>query len=340
MVKDTKLYDILKVSPDVNQSELKKAYKKLILIHHPDKNGGNDTEFKEIDSAYKILSNESSREYYDRTGSITPGSNQGPNQNPFDVFSHFTNFFTPQQRQTRDTCYNLQETMINLYTGIKKKIRINRQIVCKTCKGTCGTNIEICKRCNGNGIVFQQQQNGPICIQTQQPCGVCKSSGKIILNKCKTCEGSGYKQEEREIEIEIPAGAKEGYVIKIIGMSNEIKDVKTGNLNVIVKELPHPTFKRKDNNIHINAEIPLKTALIGGSISISHLDDETLQIEIPKGRVIKPMDNLVIENKGMPIMGEHEKYGDFIITFNIIFPSNDWAKKLDKTTQDVIEKIL
>jgi DnaJ family protein A protein 2 len=336
MVRDTKLYDILQISSTANNVELKKAYKKLILIHHPDKNGGDDTRFKEIDSAYKILSNESSREYYDKTGSINPNKDQG-NGNPFgDIFSHFSSFFTPAPRQTRDTCYNLQETVGNLYSGIKKKIKISRQVLCITCKGTCGTDIRVCSKCNGHGIILQQQNAGNMCIQTQQPCPLCKSTGKNIINKCNVCTGTGYQQKEEEIEIEIPAGAKDGYVIKIIGMSNQVFNVATGNLNIVIKELHHPTFKRKDNDIHIDAEIPLSTALLGGTIDIAHLDDTILQIDIPKGRVIKPNDNLVVENRGMPIMGQPNKYGDFIITFNIVFPSNEWAKKVDKT---LVERI-
>lgn len=340
MVRDTKLYDTLGVHYTATETEIKKAFKKLALVHHPDKNGGDDTQFKEIDAAYKILSNKSSRDYYDKTGStnVNNNANGGDPFNPFDVFSHFTNFFNSNEpRQTRDLIYNLQETLANLYTGIKKTLRIKRQVLCLTCKGMGGKNVQVCKRCNGNGIILQQQQRGPVCIQTQQPCATCSASGKIILEKCEICTGSGYQQKEEQVQIEIPAGAKDGYVITIIGMANEAKDVKTGNLKVVIKELADPTFKRNNNNIHIDTEIPLVTALLGGTLDIAHIDNTTLQVDIPKGRVIKPSDHLVIENKGMPILGQSDTFGDFIITFNVVFPSNEWAKKANK---DLVSQVL
>ena len=337
MVKDTKLYDILKVDPKVSESDLKKAYKKLVLIHHPDKNGGDDTVFKKLNDAYSILSNNTTRQLYDNTGQTSV--KEPPTTT--DIFStgifNFHNFFTQQPVSTKDTSMHLQVTLEDIYNGNTKNIHFSRQIMCTDCDGIGGKKQVNCKDCNGRGLIYIQQQLGVLSIQTQCTCTTCNGRGKQITEKCIICKGEGCIVKMFQTDLEIPQGVTDGHIIILKGMANEEKGKVTGNLCVVIKETKNDTFKRSKNDIHVNVQVPLTTALIGGTLTISHLDKESIQIDIPKGKIIRPNDHLVLEKKGMPIYGKNGEYGDFIIKFSIVFPPDNWVKTVD---ENFLKKVL
>lgn len=184
--------------------------------HHPDKNlGGDDTKFKEIDAAYKILSDPNLKSHYDNTGSLK--KENLPDGNSFqDVFSQFfthagnpffTQFNQQQQRTTPMKSMNVDITLLEAYQGLSKKIILERRCICKECKGLGGKNPVNCTTCNGTGIVLHQQMNGPFLMQQQIQCPN-KSclKGKVVETKCTKCSASGYVIVKQEITIDIPKG--------------------------------------------------------------------------------------------------------------------------------------
>jgi len=352
MVKDSKLYDILEIITSASSDDIKKSYKKLALIYHPDKNNGQDEKFKEIQTAYQILSDPTLRQTYDKTGQLSgngdsnggggSGGSGGVDVN--DIFSQFHNmFFTTNGTNgastvkiTNDTFYHIQEPLSFFYTGGLKNITYSRNVLCSSCEGHKGTDITTCTKCNGKGSTLTQQNNGFFCIQTQNICTNCSGQGKYVLVKCNTCNGVGTTLNNEQVQLNIPHGIKDGHVVKLKGKSNQLLDHVTGDLHIIVKQIKHDIFTRNGNNLYADLDLTLCTALIGGEASLQFIDDTILQISIPKGNVIKPKDTLVIENKGMPVESAPTSFGNLHVTFNLQFPSNEWAKKVNKS---VIEKI-
>ena len=349
MVVDTKLYDILCIDPSADPATIKKAYRKLALQHHPDK-GGSDEKFKEITSAYSILSDENLKARYDATGNVSesdghPGGaafdadilshlfgghfnmgGMGGNFNPFGGQQH--HFNGPQR--TSDTLYELQLTLEQIFTGKKKTISVLRTVICKCCKGQGGKNVKQCGKCHGSGVITMLQKTGPFVMQTQVTCTDCNGKGKSFKNEdiCKECNGNTCKADKSSIEVNVPAGAPNGHRIVFKGMADENVGHETGDLIIVVREKPHSLFSRQGNDLFITLSIDLCTALVGGNAQFQHIDGSTLKVQLVKGRVIKPGDTIVHSNKGMPVMRSNGALGDLRIRFNVTMPSDKWAENL------------
>lgn len=341
MVVDTKLYDILGVSPNVQISDLKKAYRTLAKKHHPDR-GGDSEKFKEIDSAYKVLSDEHLREMYDKTGSID-GNVSGFATN--DLYSHlftmggFGNMFTgKQKRKTEDVVHELHVPLDILYTGKTKHISIKRTVQCKDCCGAGGSDSIKCNDCKGHGSNWTQQQNGIFMTYCQQTCASCEGKGYSFSKEamCTKCEGKGHVQEKTTIEVVIPAGAPVGYTVTRKGLADEIKGCETGDVHFVVREKPHEIFTRIGNDLLRKVNIDLATALVGGIIKMVHIDGKELKMYLPRGKVTRYGDVLVVAGGGMPkLTGDGN--GDLRITFNIDLPSDSWAMKVNES---VVRRVL
>lgn len=200
MVKDTKYYDILEVKHTATETELKKAYRKLALKYHPDKNPDEGERFKLISQAYEVLSNSEKRQVYDRYGEdgIKEGGGGGGGgmHNPMDIFNmFFGGGGGSRERETkaRDTIHNLPVSLEQLYSGATRKMKLTRDVICKKCKGKGGDNpgdITKCGTCNGRGVEIRRVQLAPGFIQTAQSrCSQCDGEGEIIKNPCKSCNG-------------------------------------------------------------------------------------------------------------------------------------------------------
>lgn len=343
MVKDTRLYELLEVSVTADAATIKKAYRKLALVHHPDKNGGNDEKFKEIDAAYKVLSDDKLRQMYDTTGSVERAALQeGPDVDILsDLLSRmgmagmhgFPFGFNGQQqvRRTPDIQHDLFLPLETFYTGKKKNISIKRQVICTNCKGDGGLNPEICKSCRGVGIVVVQQQAGPFMMQRQVECTACKGKGKIIpeKNSCTSCDKSGYKTEKHTLEVNIPPGIDNNFIFTVPKMANEKVGMQPGNLHIVLKEKKHDRFVRDGMNLRTNVAIDLATALVGGIVQFKHIDGTELEITLRKGSVIHHGEKLTIGKKGMPSAQDSDIHGDLEVTFIVTFPSDDWAKQIN-----------
>ncbi len=256
MAKD--YYEILGVSKNANKDEIKKAFHKMAHKHHPDKNGGDDTKFKELNEAYQVLSDDNKRSQYDRFGSADMGGgnpygsggfggfdfsgSQGFEFNMGDLGDIFGDFFGGNMRGSsnrvkkgRDIITQIDIQLSELILGTEKNIRIKKANKCETCHGSGnakGEKEETCETCKGSGRITRIRKTILGAIQEVQECEKCDGEGSIIKKKCSTCKGSGAIETESEFKINIPAGSNNGDTLKLAGGGEYIRKGTQGDLFV------------------------------------------------------------------------------------------------------------
>ncbi|KAK7466934.1 Type I HSP40 co-chaperone [Stygiomarasmius scandens] len=337
MVVSTKFYDLLEVSPSASESELKKAYRKKALRLHPDK-GGDPELFKEVTHAYEVLSDPDKRQIYDTRGEagLSEAGGMG-GMDPQDLFSQLfggggfggSGFFGGGGRQgprkTKDLVHRVHVTLEDLYKGKTTKLALTRNVICSKCKGKGGKDgaVRTCGTCNGRGVKVTLRQMGPMIQQIQSGCDECSGSGEVInpKDRCSNCKGKKTLPEKKFLEVHIDKGMKGGQTIQFRGESDQSPNAETGDVIIVIEEKPHDRFKRQDNDLFIDVEIDLLTALAGGQFTIRHLDDRALLVRIEPGEVIKNGDLKVIHGQGMPSQRHHEP-GDMFVKLNVSFPDS------------------
>lgn len=306
-------YEILGVSREVTEVELKKSYRRLAMKYHPDRNEGNkeiEEQFKEIKEAYEVLSDEQKRAAYDQFGH--EGVNQqggygGGGAGFSDIFGDvFGDIFGGGRRSASrgpqrgsDLRYNLEITLEQAVHGATVKITVPRHILCKSCEGTGakkGTTPVTCSTCGGQGQVRMQQ--GLFAIQ--QTCPACHGVGKIIKEKCSDCHGQGKVRDEKTLSVKIPAGVDTGDRIRLSG-EGEAGDAGAppGDLYVQMHIKQHDIFERDDENLYCEVPIDFSTAALGGELEVPTLDGKvTLKIphETQTGKMFR------LRGKGVPAM--------------------------------------
>ncbi|KAG1180308.1 hypothetical protein G6F70_000472 [Rhizopus microsporus] len=335
MVKDTKFYDLLGVGPNASESELKKAYRKLALKYHPDKNPEAGDKFKEISHAYEILSDPEKRQMYDQFGE--EGLNGGPGMGGMDAEDLFAQFFggfgggrrgPSGPRRGKDMVHALKVSLEDLYNGKTSKLALQKHILCPKCNGKGGKEgaVRKCQSCNGQGIRIITRQMGPMIQQMQQPCGDCQATGEVIDEKdrCTECRGKKVVGEKKILEVHIDKGMRDGQKITFSGEGDQAPDIIPGDIIIVIDEKPHPHFKRQGDDLVYEAKIDLLTALAGGKFAIPHLDDRVLMVSILPGEAIKPGEMKVIPDEGMPAHRTHTR-GHLFIKFIIDFPPPNWT---------------
>lgn len=354
-------YEILDISKSATPEEIKKAYRKMAIKWHPDKNPENkeeaESKFKEITEAYEILSNQEKRDIYDKYGHEGL-SNDGGQSADFmeDMIKRMFGMGGMMGGDSDDeevAPIQIIEncTLEELYTGKKVKRKITRHSLCNKCNGM-GTNdgIEhVCKKCKGSGVVIRNIQSGFMVQVVQEKCKDCMGTGiDKSCTKCPKCKGTRANKEEVEISCDIPKGAYEKYTIEIENMGNEIpqnerKGKNRSDVNIIVNELPHNVFKRSfiikgkkeypdPADLLMELEIDLAESLCGFQKKIKHLDGSEFTINYE--HIIKHGDVFVIENKGMPTLNNN-KYGDLYVSVKINYP-----KEIPKNQQNKLWQIL
>lgn len=287
-------YEVLGVNRDADEEILKKAYRKLAMKHHPDRNQGNsesEGRFKEAKEAYEILSDDQKRAAYDRFGhaGVDPtagGSRGGGFDNFSDAFGDiFTDIFGGGRQRSSvhrgaDLRYNLEVTLEQAARGTETKIRIPTAESCETCKGTGakpGTEPATCPTCQGHGQVRMQQGFFSI----QQTCPRCHGSGKHIPDPCKACGGAGRVKAHKTLSVRIPAGVDEGDRIRLAGEGEAgVSGGTPGDLYVQLHVKPHSVFTREHDDLHCEMPVSFVTAALGGEIEIPTLDNAA-RIKIP-----------------------------------------------------------
>jgi len=337
MVKETKFYDILGVKPDAQLDEIKKAYRKLALKLHPDKNPDNDPEqFKQLSQAYEVLSDEKKRQMYDQYGEQGLKEGGGPggfhSADPFDIFNMFFGGGGAgpfgggrQENRGKNVVHQLAVSLEELYNGAVRKLALQKNVVCDKCEGRGGKKgaVQTCTTCKGSGFVVRVNQIAPGMIQQiRAHCSDCEGQGEKInaKDKCKTCDGKKIIRERKIIEVHIDKGMEDGKKITFGGEGDQEPGLEPGDIVVVLDEKEHATFKRDKTDLHMKMQISLTESLCGFQKVIKTLDNRQLVITCLPGEIIKPGDLKCILNEGMPMYRNPMEKGRLVLHFDVKFP--------------------
>lgn len=289
------LYDILEVSRDASQDDIKKSYKRLSKLHHPDMNGGSkesEEKFKEISNAYEVLSDDGKRREYDtfgQTRSAASGRHQGHGFGMDDIFSQFGDIFgrsqnrnTPRTPRGNDLRVQLSINLEDIIKGCTKKLKYKRQTSCDPCGGKGGSETKPCQTCLGRGQRTMTQQTPFGTISQTFPCSYCNGSGVTIVNVCKVCRGDGTNLTEEVIDVELPKGVVEGMALTMEGRGNHVRGGIPGDLQILIHEIPHTKFVRKGKDLYCDEWITISEAVLGKKIRIETLVGN-YELTIPAG---------------------------------------------------------
>lgn len=320
-------YETLGVDRNATNTDLKKAYRKLALQHHPDRNPGNKTaeeKFKEINEAYACLSDPQKKAHYDQFGTAEGAGFEGFGGGGFgdfgDIFEGvFGNIFgggfgRGRTRPTRgqDLRYDLDINLNDAVFGTEKDIKIPRWEDCSNCSGTGskpGTEPTLCQTCKGTGQTKLQQGFFTIA----RTCGNCRGEGKIITDPCRKCDGQGKIRRERTVSLKIPAGVDTGIRLRVTG-EGEVGSHggPPGDLYVVLNVEPHPFFRRKDNDLLCEVPISFVQAAMGSEIEVPTIDGKS-NIKIPAGTPSGKVFHL--KGKGVPRLQGYGKGDQFVSVF-------------------------
>lgn len=342
-------YEILGVSKDADADTIKKAYRKLAMQFHPDRNPDNpeaEEKFKECASAYEILSDASKREKYDRFGHKAFQQGGGSSfHDAEDIFSHFGDIFGDlfgagmgggrsqnrnQARRGSDLRYLTEITLKEVISGVERDIEFDTENSCAECKGSGaekGSTASTCPTCGGQGQVIRQQGF----FQMASTCPKCRGEGQIVKNPCKPCKGQGRVQEHRKIRVTIPPGVDTGTRLRVTGEGEGgYRGGPTGDLYVEIRVKQHKEFERRGDDIIGQISIPYVQLLLGAEIEVNTITGKS-KLEIPRGT--NPGESLKIHGEGVPSIRGNRR-GDLYYTVDVFFPD-----KLSKEEENALREI-
>lgn len=325
-------YEVLGVSRDASEADLKKAYRKMAMKHHPDKNKGDkeaEEKFKEAAEAFRVLSDPNKRARYDQFGHSGVGgaaSDGFGGMNMEDIFSQFGDIFggafsggfSSGGRRTRvvkgsNLRVRISLTLEEIAEGVKKKIKVNKLVNAQ------GTTFKTCPTCNGTGQVTRVTNTFLGQMQTTSACPTCNGDGKIIDKRPKGADANGQIRREEVVEIDIPAGVEEGMQLNIRGKGNEgPKGGIPGDLLVVIEEKAHPELVREGHNLHYDLFLNFADAVLGIGTEVPTTSGK-VKIKIPPGTEAGKI--LRLKGKGLPEVNSYQK-GDLMVHVNIWTPKN------------------
>lgn len=352
-------YEVLGVAKNATDDEIKKAYRKLAIKYHPDKNPDDkdaEEKFKEAAEAYDVLSNADKRARYDQFGHAgTQGAGGfggfggfGGGMSMEDIFSQFGDIFgghfggfggatggrSRRQRKGSNLRTKVALTLEEISTGVSKTLKIPTLVSCDKCNGTGaknGTAINTCSTCNGSGTVISQQQSIFGTIQSATTCPNCEGSGKVITEKCDKCHGEGVERKEQVVSINIPAGVSAGMTLSVKGKGNAARrGGESGDLLVLIEEIKHPHLIREDSDVIYNLMLDVVTATLGGSVEVPTISGRA-RVKIAPGT--QPGKILRLRGKGLPSFNGYGT-GDQLINIMVYIP-----EKVNDNEQKILESL-
>ncbi len=350
-------YEVLGVDRNASASDIKKAYRKLAIQYHPDKNPDNkeaEEKFKEAAEAYSVLSDPDKKARYDQygfegvNGAGGAGGFGGAGMDINDIFSMFGDIFggrggfggfggfgggnaSPAKHRGSDQRVKVRLTLQEIANGVTKKFKLKKYVSCTHCNGSGAENgaVETCPECKGTGRVVRTQQSFFGMMRSEVACPHCNGQGTIVKNKCKHCNGDGIVMGEEIVEVNIPAGVHEGMQLSMRGKGNAGKyNGIPGDLLILVEEEAHPTLVREDNNLIYSLLLDIPTATLGGIAEIPTIDGKA-KVTIDPGT--QPGKVLRLRGKGLPTLNGYGK-GDIIVNISVYIPetlSKDEKKTIE-----------
>jgi len=343
-------YEVLGVDKGASADQIKSAYRKQAIKHHPDKNKGDksaEDKFKEASEAYHVLSNSERKQNYDNFGhaAFENGAGGRGGFGNFDFSNHFSDIFEDffgegfggSGRKSRrsnnrgsDLRYDLSITLEEAYTGKKQDIKFSTSEKCDTCSGSGskpGHDAGSCSMCGGHGQVRSSQGF----FTVQQTCPQCSGSGEMITNPCGSCGGQGKKQASKRLSVTIPKGVDDGTRIRLAGKGEAgSRGASNGDLYLFINVYSHDLFKRSDENLFFECPISIADAALGASIEIPTIDGGKAKIKIPSGT--QSGKQFRLKGKGMPYM-RGSGTGDLYVQVNTEVPVS-----LNKEQKELLEK--
>ena len=346
-------YEVLGVSKDASDSDLKKAFRSLARKYHPDKNPDDpDCErlFKEVQEAYAVLSNPDQRRQYDMFGHESPGGSpfgpggfQGVNINLDDLFSGgfesiFSGMFgggqSSRSRRGNDVLLRHSVTLEQILDEDEVEISAELSAVCDSCRGTGAKSqddVQICSTCNGQGRIMQQARVGPFVQQMVSDCPECGGQGKIIRNPCAECRGTGSTQKLQTLRIQIPRGTEDGLRLRQRGKGEPLQNGQPGDLYIQLEVDAHPWFERDGPDLIMALPLGFPEMMLGTQVELPHIDGKPLVIDIPAGS--KPSETIIVRGRGMPHRRGRGR-GDVTVLLKLFAP-----KKVTKSMRSKLEDL-
>ena len=363
-------YEVLGVDKKASAADIKKAYRKLAIQYHPDRQTDKsdaekkeaEEKFKEAAEAYSVLSDETKRQQYDQFGFNGPnmggGFGGGGGFGDFDINDilnsvfgggfggggGFESFFGgggrsrgPRVYKGADLRLKVHMTLEEVNTGVTKKFKVRKDVCCPDCKGTGsadGSGSETCTQCQGSGVVYRTQRSMFGMMQTQAECPGCGGEGQIIKNKCKRCQGTGVVKDNDIVEVNIPAGVSDGMMLTVQGKGNAgPRNGVAGNIQVYIEEEENKTFIRDGQDLIYNLLLDFPTAALGGDVEVPTIEGGKVKIKIEPGT--QPGKTLRLRAKGLPaVQGYGQGKGDLLVNISIYVP-----KTLSKEERKAIEAL-
>ena len=348
-------YEILGIEKSASTDDIKKAFRKLAMKYHPDKSGGDEKMFKEINEAYQILSDSNKRKEYDTYGQVFSGGGgqssagqdfggfdfsgfgQGAGFESVDLGDIFSDFFGGANRsgkgkiRGRDISIDIQLTFPESIFGTSRAVLLTKQSVCSNCHGSGakpGSKLKKCSTCGGKGRLRETRRSFLGSFTSERECDNCLGKGEIPDEQCKDCRGVGVLKKSEEVKIKVPSGIQDGEMIRLTGMGEAAPRGVSGDLYVKVHVEKSKTFKREGDNLVMDLEVKLTDALVGAEYKIQTLDGD-IKLTIPPG--ISSGEFLRIKGHGVP---NEDRRGDLLAKIIVKIPN-----KLSRKATQLVEEL-
>jgi molecular chaperone DnaJ len=347
-------YDVLGVQKSASADDLKKAYRKLAMQYHPDRNQGDkaaEQKFKEVSEAYDCLKDEQKRAAYDRFGHAAfeggGGGRPGAGPGGFDFGGGFADIFDEMfgefmgrgrggagggqgNNRGNDLRYNLEISLEDAFKGSTTQVRVPTSVMCDPCGGSgaeAGSSPTTCTTCNGAGKVRAQQGFFTI----ERACPTCGGAGRVIKDPCRHCGGQGRVRKEKTLQVNIPAGVEDGTRIRLAGEGEAgLRGGSPGDLYIFLSLAPHRFFQRDGANLHCRVPIPMTVAALGGNVEVPTIDGNRAKISVPAGT--QTGHQFRLKGKGMSVLRSPAR-GDMYIQVVVETPVN-----LTKRQQELLKE--